>query len=568
MLGIVSVSNANSELPTIPVNVPEVQEPEKNTEIIKEEKQAKESNNTSKTSNNSKNTKVQENDDATEHKTEARFDIWEFHVQGSTVLTQSQIELAVTPHLGLQRNLDDVEAARRSLEQVYKNSGFPTGLVSIPEQEIKNGIVRLLVTEGRIARIKISGSKYHSPRLIRHEMVSLSRGNVPYLPEIQQELEAINRASQDRRITPVLKAGRRPGTLDVELKVSDDLPIHGRLEVNGRNSASTTRTRASGTISYNNLWQKQHNFSLQYQTAPEEPDQAKVLVTSYVMPMGDAGNKLALYAVDSDSNVATGAGFGVVGKGTIFGVRSVHLLNGTNSYFHTLSFGADYKDFSESVLQQGADTGTTPITYMPFTLSYDGTTLRKTSSTRFNVSAIFSIRGLVSDQEEFDNKRPFTRDNFIYLRADVTQTHQLAKSISFVARLSTQITDQPLISNEQFSAGGADSVRGYFESQALGDEGVIVSLELHSKNMATSKWLQESEWLLFYDTAYLKVREALKTAQFEQPSSFSLSGTGLGYRFRAWKKFTGTLDAGYALEDLGEIKKGDVRVHFNFGYDF
>jgi len=504
-------------------------------------------------------------------KVQTRFDIWEFQVQGSTVLSQSQIELAVMPHLGLNRSLDDVEAARKSLEQVYKSSGFPTGLVSIPEQEINEGVVRLLVTEGRIARIKISGSKYHSPRLIRHQMVSLRHGNVPYLPEVQKELEAINRASQDRRITPVLKAGRRRGTLDVELKVNDDLPLHGKLELNGRNSSATTRTRASGTISYNNLWQKQHNFSLQYQTAPEQPEQVKVLVSSYVMPMGKENDKLAFYVVDSNSNVATGANFTVVGKGKVYGARAVFLLNGTENYFHSLSFGADHKNFSESVLQQGADTGTTPITYMPFTLSYDGTTRGVSSSTHFNTAVIFSIRGLVSKQEEFDNKRPFTRDNFIYFRGDFTHTAQLGTSASLVVRISTQISDQPLISNEQFSAGGVDSVRGYFESQSLGDEGTFASLELHSKNLANSDsghWLQQSEWLVFYDAAKLKVREALTTAQFKQPSHYTLSGAGVGYRFRAWKTFTGSLDVGVALENLGDVKKDDVRVHFNLGYEF
>src|SRR5690606_40821982 len=43
-----------------------------------------------------------------------------------------------------------------------------------------------------------------------------------------------------------------------------------------------------------------------------------------------------------------------------------------------------------------------------------------------------------------------------------------------------QVSGRPLISNEQFSIGGWDSVRGYYESQELGDDGVSGQFNLES----------------------------------------------------------------------------------------
>ena len=81
---------------------------------------------------------------------------------------------------------------------------------------------------------------------------------------IQRQLADLNRQTPDRAITPVLRAGRYAGTVDLELKVEDELPFHGSLEVNDRYTADTTELRSSLTLGYDNLWQRAHTASLQY----------------------------------------------------------------------------------------------------------------------------------------------------------------------------------------------------------------------------------------------------------------------------------------------------------------
>ncbi len=66
--------------------------------------------------------------------TEVTFDILEFRVQGATLLPAVNIELVLYPFMGTQKTLQDVEKARLALEQAYKDAGYPTGIVSIPEQ--------------------------------------------------------------------------------------------------------------------------------------------------------------------------------------------------------------------------------------------------------------------------------------------------------------------------------------------------------------------------------------------------------------------------------------------------
>ena len=244
---------------------------------------------------------------------EERFDVWEYRVLGAAILPAQAVERAVYGHLGPQKTIADVELARQALEASYRTAGYSTVFVDIPEQTVDAGIVRLQVTEGKLDRLRVTGARYFSNRQILAALPALEPGQVPQFPQVQRELATLNRQTPDRAVTPVLRAGRYPGTVDVELQVADDLPFHGSFEVNDRYTADTTELRSSLSLSYANLWQRAHTASLQYQTAPEEPDEASVIAGTYVARLEKADTLLALYAVDSSSDVAT--------FGTLVGAR-------------------------------------------------------------------------------------------------------------------------------------------------------------------------------------------------------------------------------------------------------
>jgi hemolysin activation/secretion protein len=58
---------------------------------------------------------------------------------------------------------------------------------------------------------------------------------VPNFNQVEREIVALNQWL-DRRVTPTLRGGVEPGTVDVDLKVKDILPLHGSVELNNRYS--------------------------------------------------------------------------------------------------------------------------------------------------------------------------------------------------------------------------------------------------------------------------------------------------------------------------------------------
>lgn len=494
---------------------------------------------------------------------EHRFDIWELRVEGNSLLDTTLIERTVYPFVGPDKSIRDVEAARLALETFYRDSGYPTVLVDIPEQDVSEGVVRLKVVQGTVSRVRVTGSRYFSLGRIRAGAPAVAQGEVPYMPALQQQLKEINQASPDRAVTPIFRPGRTPGTVEVDLRVKDKPPLHVDAELNNRYSRDTSELRASGTLRYSNLWQREHSASVIYQTAPQEPGEVRVLAGTYVVPLG-GGDVLAAYAVDSKSNVVSAGDLTVIGNGTILGLRYVKPLAEIPGYFHSATFGADYKNFGEDIRPVEGEGFNTPIDYTQFLAQYRGTLLGKDSQLTFGISANFGLRGLGNTVEEFENKRFLAKPNYFYVGVFGEYTRELDRGMQLYLGLDSQWADSPLVSNEQYSAGGAESVRGYYESQVLGDDGVTGNFEVRSPSIGGIPHVSELRFLAFADAAWLRVRQPLVL----QVSSYSLYSAGLGLRMKGSQGLDLGLDWAWPLKDANDVEQGDPRAHFSLHYGF
>lgn len=504
----------------------------------------------------------------TAHAQDAKFNVFEYRVEGVRLLPAPAVEKAVYPFMGEDKTLSDVEKAREALEKVYHGQGYLTVLVTIPQQRVNEGVVRLQVTEAPVDRLRVVDAKFFSPQDIKDAVPELAEGKVPNFTDMQAELLAVNR-NPDRRVSPVLRPGKTPGTVDVDLRVQDQRPFHGGLELNDRYSPDTTRSRLTASARWDNLWGKQHSIGITAQTAPENTSESKVFSLNYTLPLS-GGDILALYGVKTDSDVAAVGTLNVVGRGTVLGLRYIKPLRGSDDFFHSASFGADHKDFDQSVNLIGSGGFNTPIKYLPFTLGWDGTWVAdKSRITRVGVSANFHVQGLVGDEQEFADKRYKGRPSYLYLRGHVSQERRYESGYSLNLRAQWQLAGQPLISNEQFAIGGVDTVRGYLESAALGERGLALSVEGLSPNLMrlfskAEEPAGELRALAFADGGQVRVIDPLLAEQ----DRFTLSSVGLGLRLDAGNGLKGELVWAYPLKAINNTARGDHRFHFNIAYDW
>lgn len=517
--------------------------------------------------NNKANVVTEGPADASEAKYD--FNVFEFVVDGNTVLENTHIEKALYPFLGENKTIIEVEKARAALESTYQNLGYLTVSVSIPEQNVDDGVVRLLVTEGSVERLRIKDAQFTTHSSLKSRVQEFKEGKVPHFPTAQAQLDKVSR-NQNRQVSPILRPGKSPGKVEVDLQVQDKLPLHGSLELNDRFAPSTTRTRLNGSMRYENLWQEDHSVGISFQASPEDFNEVKVFSGTYVIPRKN-GDYFAMYAVSSNSNIASVGDVNVIGNGQIYGARYIYPLKGSDNFYHNLTLGADYKDFKESVILLGADaTISSPVSYFGFSLGYEGTIQTEDYQTQINVTMNAAPRAIGNTEREFNNRRQNAKPNFAYIRSEVKHLYKLPYEWTAQTRFSGQLSDGGLIAPEQFAVGGVDSVRGYLESSSLGDNGMQLALELRTpplkkylKQFQAADYLKDFYLFSFYDAGVVKVYNS-SSGQ----SSQHVTSAGIGVKLKTNSGVLAYLDYAYAFKDSIQVNAGDERLHFRLGYEW
>lgn len=508
-----------------------------------------------------------------------RFDIDDFAVQGAETLPQIEIEEALYPFLGPNKTADDVEKARAALEKAYHDKGYQTVSVSVPQQNALSRMISLKVTELKVGRLRVKNSRYFDLARITNKAGSLKEGAVPNFGDVTKDIVALNQWP-DRRVTPALRAGVTPGTVDVDLNIEDKVPVHASVELNNRQSPNTTALRVSSTVHYDNLWQLGHSLSFTYQVAPQRPGDAEVFSGSYLARLQDVDwLSVLVYAVKSSSNVATVGGTNVIGPGQILGSRAVITLPTRESLFHTLSVGVDYKHFDQTV-KLGGDGFSSPVTYYPVVASYGATFQTEKFTTQLNAAVTYNLRPLSDDALTFDNKRYYASPSFTHFNVDVSHTHELPEGFQLYGKVQGQVADGPLVSSEQFSAGGLDTVRGYLESETLGDNGVVGNVELRSPNIGELLQKQmkdetgqgQARFTVFNDWRFFGFADAGTVTVLhplpEQQSKFDVWSYGVGARFKMFNYLNGTLVYSVPMVSQAYTEARNPRVNFRIWGEF
>ncbi|MBX9717100.1 MAG: BamA/TamA family outer membrane protein, partial [Burkholderiaceae bacterium] len=145
------------------------------------------------------------------------------------------------------------------------------------------------------------------------------------------------------------------------------------------------------------------------------------------------------------------------------------------------------------------------------------------------------------------------------LKANLARMQSLPNDFTLYASVDGQLSDQPLISNEQFVAGGVDSVRGYLDATAVGDKALRTSIELRTGNLVSesSTWWSQFTAHTFFDGAVLRLKDALPG----QDAGDTLTSVGFGLRVQAHRFASVSLDVGWPLRDARQTSKGVPRLH-------
>lgn len=521
-----------------------------------------------------------------------KFMINAIDVSGATRLSSAEIETILYPFLGPDRSNEDVIAAQKALQDAYVAKGYEAVLVDVPvqpEETFSEGIVQIAVSETPVGRVRVVGSEHHSLAAVRADVPSLVEGQPIDFKALQRDIAQANRVP-DRSVAPAFRPGQVPGTLDVDLKVEDDSPLHASAELNNDNSPNTRSLRAGGTWRYTDLWGAGHTLSITSSLAPQDPHQSAVISGSYNAPIIGTPWSLQLYGYKSNSNVAALGGTNVLGDGYQIGLRAMYRLPGDG--FQQISFGPDFKNFNEQIFLGRTPLDPAPIRYVPLAAEYTLAGASETGSYSLTLGATAGLRvikrtkceslgmadpgnaptcilpggGIGVPVDQLRGRSLNANENFVHFNLDLNWSHSFEGDFVLGLRFSGQLADSPLITNEQFGIGGMTNVRGYYVSEAVGDDGFIQSVEGQFPDLASylGPRVDELRFYSFVDLGYARVR----APALGQTERFRIGSVGAGMRYRFLKHVSGQFLVGMPIIDGPTSRRGDPRYSFSLKSEF
>lgn len=505
---------------------------------------------------------------AADSNAEPVFDVYEYVIEGNTLLSAALVERTVTPFMGPERRFADVEGARAALEKAYQDAGYLSVVVSLPNQEVNTGEVRLDVVEAPLEKVTVTGAQYHLPSRIQAAVPALRKGEVPHFPSVQQQLADAQTAQL--QVTPLVNAAQDGQSIDVDLKVQDQPPYFGSVQYSNAQSYNTTRGRTVVSAGINNLFQRGHTVGLSWQYAPERPKDSNTLSLMYSLPLSGRDD-LMLSATDSDSDTLTrvgGAGpSSTLTKGTFYGLRWTRRLDALNwPVRHNVYASIDYKHNRDFNTFRDGQIVQRPPTRYPllgggYSLTHNGS--GDVVST-LNASVKLSTHALAGREvdcdgvrlEQFDCKRAGSSADFAALQIAVGHARPVFGDWRLNLSADVQLATGALPSGEQYSLGGNATVRGYYDYEQSGDDGWNSRIELVSP-VWLNLWGVRGTALVFADRGFVHTINA----QLTQDPRVHLGSQGFGLRFFGDKGLQISLDLAHVSFDTERPTDNGMREY-------
>lgn len=498
-----------------------------------------------------------------------RFFVKKIKLEGNTVLSSAALEKYTAAYNNRETSFEELASLADKITEVYIASGYSTSQAYLPPQKIEDGTVTLQVVEGKVEAVRVEGNKYFKKE-IYERAVRLRPDKVFAYQDLESSLYDLNQ-KPDLNAKGYIVAGKKPETSDIILKAEEKFPLHVYYGFNNRGTKLTHRLRHEVHFDHNNLLGYGDILNASVSMAEEGAFDAGFV--SYEFPIDRTGTTLHLDTSyvhsrligDFKSSNVIGKNFSVVPSVTQNLIRSLRFVL---DWF----LGFEYTD--SKTLVEGNK------------INFDRMRVLKTGPrvtfqdrggrTILSADIDWGIPRFLGGSKDNDPKasRVNSGGDFLYYTAGLARIQRLPKSMYLVMRTNGQWTNNTLTSVEEFRAGGAYSVRGYPESDAVGDYGYNFSAELNIpipflprdlKVPCTQKKASDVIRLVgFIDGAKTFFRE--RAAETAVKDSFLL-GTGLGIRINLNPNISFQLDFGWPIGD-DSSDKNRVQPHFSLKTGF
>jgi len=475
-------------------------------------------------------------------------------------LSDEQARDIAQSYFGKTVTLGDLNDICRQITAYFESIQQPVVTAVVPEQEIRGGVVQILVVKGKMGKVKVEGNKWFKTENLRDD-VRLNPGDDLDLGQLTDDVAWMN-SNPFRTVDTSLTPGDDPGQTDVVLEVKDRIPIRPFVSYDNFGIQSLGYNRFSTGATIGDVWS---GFDQQFNYQFLASGDFNSLISnsgSYVAALPWHHN-LNIFGTYSKANPGAVGSFDQSGYFWQLSMRyniplpTLSLLDGLD-YRHQVYLGYDYKTSNTDIFFQGS---ALPTTYnglvglyniSQFVLGYSLNLVDPIGSTSFETVLYGSPGGMTSNNTNstFQNIDGGADAQYIYGKFSLNRMFRLPWDAAILLSGQIQQADSNLMPSESFGIGGYDTVRGYDQRSANGDNAYLGNIELRTPPISfwqiagAGEALDQLVFLAFLDYGQVLQYSSDTTTS----ENWHLMSVGPGLRYNIGPNFNVRFDWGFQLQ--------------------
>ena len=472
-------------------------------------------------------------------------------------------------------SLASLNALARDVILYYKNNDRPVVDVSIPEQDITNGVVYIIVTEARLGRVSFEGNNYfRSDVLERYNRLRHSQHLTGR--QLLEELRWYNE-SPFRRVNIEMRPGQNFGETDVVYKVQDRLPWQFYTGYGDTGTRATSLERLSLGAIWGNAFHRDHTLSYQLTASPNFEDTvAHSAVYAIPRPNRDMFVMYGSYATNAPYIEPFQHDGYYYETGFLYDKKlKTRYLSDDRWYDHRVSAGFQFKEITSTLdfgLPYVPIIANDPAQVAQIALGYNARLFDKYGFWSLGTNLYLSPGGFSSGNSDdvMQQYRWGAVSQYTYARLRLERYRDLwDRRFKLYLKGEGQAASGNLFTTEQLGMGGTNSVRGYDSYQLNFDNALLFTAELQTapKSLGLSRSFRTQEQDLFQAVAFydhgLGWNNHVASWNPYDYKHESMNSIGVGLRYSLNPYFQIKFDYGWQLNRDVPNNHGSGRPHLS-----
>jgi len=390
-------------------------------------------------------------------------------IEGATALPRAAFAPVAQSYAGRLLSPQDLEALATAVATVAREAGYGLATAWIPEQQIANGILRVILDEGRIDAVETVGS---GSEAVRRRLAMIATGRPIRTAELERQL--LVAGDIEGVVIGKVRLERRGGKNILRVQTQQER-TDGYVGIDNWGSSTVGPVRARLSVDFNGLLDEDDRLTVGGVITPLSPKEFALVRAAYSKAIGMHGTEVTVggyYARSRPGGVLADRDFKGESAEIEVGVRHPFVRSRAGSLWGEL--GLNFRNSTQYQREVKVRDDQFP------TLTAGLFTTRALGSGRLRARLAlvqgFKIGGATEEGDPIAS-RPDAGATFTKAEAWVQLTQDLGRGFGIQAQAAGQIASEPLLSSEEMGLGGRQFLRAWDYRELSGDKGVAGSLE-------------------------------------------------------------------------------------------